>query len=131
MENSAYLNPRILTALKYLDWREDMQISLCNKGLHMMTMGRAVKPQQYIGKSKHLDMLNEAFGYMCIHISREMLLHLDGLKTSKEVWDKIESLFGKQDELRGHILENELIALQPSKFDTIHLFFTKFKSLVM
>ena len=73
MENSAYLNPRILTALKYLDWREDMKISLCNKGLHMMTMGRAVKSHQYIEKLKHLDRIDEAFGYMCIHISRELL----------------------------------------------------------
>ena len=68
---------------------------------------------------------------MCIHISKELLFHLYGLKTPKEVWDKIESLFGKQDELRGHILENELIALQPSNFETLQLFFSKFKSLVM
>ena len=61
----------------------------------------------------------------------EMLFHLDGLKTPREVWPNVESLFGKQDELRGHILENELIALQPNSFETIQQFFTKFKSLVM
>ena len=109
MENSAALAPRILTPFNYLDCREDMQISLCNKGLYRMIMGRAVEPQQYIEKLKHLDRLDEDFGYMCIHISRDLLLHIDGIKTSKEVWDKLESLFGKQDELRSHILENEPI----------------------
>ena len=96
-----------------------MHISLCNKGLYRMTMGRAVELQQHIEKSKYLDRLDEAFGYMCIHISTELLFHLDGLRTPKEVWDKLESLFGKQDELRGHILENELISLQPRNFKTI------------
>ena len=102
-----------------------MQISLCKKGLYMMTMGRAVKPHQYIEKLKHLDRIDEAFGYMCIHISRELLFHLDGLSTPKEIWDYLESLFEKHDELRGHILENELIALHPSNFKTIQYFFLK------
>ena len=59
------------------------------------------------------------------------MFHIDGLKTLKEVLDNLESLFGKQDELRGHILENEPIALQFSKFDTSHLFFTKLKLVCM
>ena len=44
MDNSTNLTHIILTPFNYLDWREDMQISLCNKGLYMMTMGRVVKP---------------------------------------------------------------------------------------
>ena len=96
-----------------------------------MTMSRVVEPQLYIEKFKHMDRLDEAFGYMCIHIYMELLFHIDGIKTLKEVWDKLESLFGKQDEMRGHILENELIALHLSNFDIVQLFFTKFKSPVI
>ena len=96
-----------------------MQIVLRNKGLYRVTMGREVKPQQPPEKWKHLNKLDEAFGFMCIHISRDLLFHLDGLKTPKEVWEKIQSLFGKRDELRGHIMENEPISIQPSKFETI------------
>ena len=93
-------------------------------------MGKEVEPQHPLDKSKYLNKLDEAFGFMCIRISRELFFHLDRLKTPREVWLKLESLFGKQDELRGHILENELITLQPSSFKTIQQFFTKFKSLV-
>ena len=82
-------------------------------------MGREVEPQQYLKKFKYPNKLDETFGFMGIHISRELLFHLDGLKTPKEVWDKLESLFGKHEELKGHILENELITLQPSDFETI------------
>ena len=61
----------------------------------------------------YLKKLDEVFGFMWIHISMESLFHLDGLKTPIEEWKKLESLFGKKDEPRGHILENEFIALHP------------------
>ena len=96
-----------------------MQISLCNKGMFRMKMGREVEPQQYVEKNKFLNRLNEAFGFMCIHISRDILFHLGGLKTLKETWEKLESLFGNQDELWGNILENDLITLHSSSFETI------------
>ena len=102
-----------------------MQIFLHIKGLYRVTMGREVEPQQPLENSRHMNKLDGEFGFMCIHISRELLFHLDGLRTPKEVWDKVESLFGKHDELRGYILENELIALQPNKFENIHKFLSK------
>ena len=76
-----------------------MQVSLRNIGLYRMTMGRETKPQQHVEKNKFLNRLDEAFGFMCTHISRDILFHLEGLRTPKEAWDKLESLFGKQDEI--------------------------------
>ena len=93
-------------------------------------MGREVESQQPLQKLKHLNKLDEEFGFMCIHISRELLFHLEGMKNPKEVWENIKSSFGKKDEIRGHILKNALIALNPNNFKTIQQFFSKFKSLV-
>ena len=95
MENSTSLTTEILTPFNYLDWRVYMQILLCNKGLHRVTMGREVEPQQPLEKSKYPNKLDEAFGFMCNHISKEILFHLDGMINPKEVWDKLKSLFGK------------------------------------
>ena len=53
------------------------------------------------------------------------------MRTPIEAWDKLEELFGKQDELQGRILENELVALHPSSFETVQQFFTKFKYLAL
>ena len=78
-----------------------------------------------------MNRLDEAFGYLCTHISRDLLFHLEGLRNPKEAWEKLEVLFGKQDELQGNILENKLVALHPISFNTIQQFFTKFKSLVL
>ena len=94
-------------------------------------MGREVKPQQTLEKSKYLNKLDEAFGFMCIHISRELLLCFEGLKNTKELWEKLKSLFQNDDELRGHILENDMIALHPNRLKTIQQIFSKFKFLSM
>ena len=108
-----------------------MQVSLRNLGMFRMTMGRKTDPQQYVEKNKVLNRLDLAFGFMCTHMSWDILFHIERLRTLKEAWDKLEFLFGKQDEILGHILENELIALQPNSFESIKQFFTKYKSLVL
>ena len=66
-----------------------MKISLHDKSLYKVTMGKEVKPLIVIENSKYLNKLDEAFGFMCIHISREFLFHLDSLKTPREVWKSI------------------------------------------
>jgi hypothetical protein len=43
----------------------------------------------------------------------------------------LEGLLGKQDEMRGHMLEVELNTLEPKSFDDIHDLFTKFKYLIL
>ena len=108
-----------------------MQTVFHNKGMYKVTIGKVVEPQQPLEKLKHLNKLGEAFGFMCIHIYGDLLFHLDGLKTPKEVWDNLKYLFGKKDELKSHILENELIELHPNNFETIQQLFSKFKSILM
>ena len=53
------------------------------------------------------------------------------MTTPNEVWMNLEDFFGNTDEMRGHQLENELISLSDTHFETIQYFFTKFKSLVL
>ena len=78
--------PRILTPFNYVDWREDMQFSLCNKGYFRIILGREVEPHHPIEKNKFLNCLNEAFVYLCTHISKDLLFHLEGLRTPREFW---------------------------------------------
>jgi hypothetical protein len=42
----------------------------------------------------------------------------------------LEGIFGKHDEMRGHMLEVELLTLDPKSFENIQDFFTKFKDLL-
>ena len=68
---------------------------------------------------------------MCLSISRDFLFYLDGLTSPNEVWENLEDIFGKTDNMRGHQIENELISLIPSSFESLQLYFSKFKALVL
>ena len=57
-------------------------------------------------KIKWHNMRDEAYGLLCLSISRDLLFHLDGLTSMNEVWEKIVDLFGKTDEMRGHLKMN-------------------------
>ena len=73
--------------------------------------------------------MDEAYGLICLSFSPYNLFHLDVLTTPNQVCTKLECLFGVQYEIRAHQLENELISLSPSSFESIEGFFKKFKSL--
>ena len=47
------------------------------------------------------------------------------------MWKKLEEIFGKRDEMRGQKIENDLISLSPGSFESLQLYFSKFKALVL
>ena len=51
--------------------------------------------------------MDEAYGLLCLSISLDILFHIDGLTTPNQACTKLESLFGVQDEISAHQLENE------------------------
>ena len=108
-----------------------MELSLHKHGYLRIIQGREAEPHQPVEKNQFLNCCDEAFGYLCTYISRDILLNLEGLRTPIESWENLDSLFSKQDELRGYILENELVSLHPNSFETIEKLFTKFKSLAL
>ena len=85
-------------------------------------MGLEPKPNVATQKGKWFNRLDEAYGLICIFVSQDLLFHLENDSTPNEVWLKIESFFGKQDEMRGHLLDNELISLSPRSFKIMEEF---------
>ena len=108
-----------------------MQLDLRKHGYHRIIHGWDPEPHHPVERNKFLNSCDEAFGYLCTYISRDLLFHLEALRTPREAWEKLDSLFNKQDDIRGHILENDLVSLHPCSFYTIEQFFTKFKSVVV
>ena len=94
-------------------------------------MAIEAEPNAAVEKIKWHNRRDEAYGLLCLSISRDLLFHLDGLTSLDEVWEKITDIFGKIDEMRGHQIENELISLSPSSFESLQLYFSKFKALVL
>ena len=108
-----------------------MEILLREKCLYMVTMETEVEPNVAVGKIKWHNRRDEAYGLLCLSISRDLLFHLDGLTSPNEVWEKLVEIFGKTYEMRGHQIENELISLSPNSFESLQLYFSKFKALVL
>ena len=67
-------------------------------------MDTEVEPRFAIEKSRFLNNKDEAFGFLCLSISRDLLFHIMDLKTPKEIWEKLESLYIKHDDLRVYQL---------------------------
>ena len=44
---------------------------------------------------KYWNKLDEAYGFLCLSISKDVIAHITGLKTLKDIWDQITSLFDK------------------------------------
>ena len=82
-------------------------------------------------KIKWQNTRDDSYGILCLTISRDLLFHLDGLTSANEVWENLVDHFGKKDEMRGHQIKNELISLIPSSFESLQLYFSKFKALVL
>jgi len=89
------------------------------------------EPTHVIDKAIFFNKKDEAFIFLFLYISNDLLFHLLGLKTSKDIWDQISSLYGKHDDLRVNQLENKLMSLQQGNFEILNDFFTKFKHTVL
>ena len=94
-------------------------------------MGTNVEPNASTDKNKLNIRRDEAYGLLCLSISRDLIFHLDSLTSPNEVWENIEDIFENTYEMRGHGIENEFISLSPSSFKSLQLYFSKFKALVL
>ena len=92
-----------------------------SKGLFSVTMENYVEPNATTNNIKWHNRIDEAYGLLCLNISRNLIFHLDGLTSQNEVWEKLQTLFGKTNKMRGHSLENEFASLIPSNFESLQV----------
>jgi hypothetical protein len=74
----------------------------------MLTLNINTKPTSAIEKSNYLNRMDEAVRTICSLISLDLLFHISSCKTPNEAWTILEGIFGKPDEMRGHMLKFEL-----------------------
>ena len=73
----------LLTPYNFHSWKGDMEIQLHSRGLFRFTMDTEDEPGSTIEKSIFLNKKDEAFGFLCLSISEDLLFHLTDLKTPK------------------------------------------------
>ena len=103
---------------------------LHTKGLFRLIEEAGEEPDSDKDKAKYMNRLDEAHGHFLFSVSKYIWFHILELKTPRLFWDKLSSLFDKHDEMRIYQLENDLITLNPSNFESLNEFFSKFKNLI-
>jgi hypothetical protein len=131
MDHLSQSTKLILNPFNYFEWKTKISLLLQSKGLYRVTMGTKNKLTTAAEKIKYFNKLDEAIGLICLSISRDLLFHVSGATTPDVVWTTLEGLFGKQNAMRVHQLENEIISLSPIHFSNLQEFFTKFKSILV
>ena len=84
----------ILTPFNFFEWKDEMEILLRVKGIYRVTIEIEAEPNVATEKIKWLNRRDEAYGLLCLSISRDLLFHLDGLTSPNEVWENIVDIFG-------------------------------------
>ena len=92
----------ILTPFNLCEWKDEMDIFLRAKFLYRVTMETEANPNANVEKIKWHNRRDEAYGHLCRSISRNLLFHLDSLKSHNEVWENIQDIIGKKKYMRGH-----------------------------
>ena len=67
-----------------------MHLSLHKHGYHRIIHGWEARPHQLVEWNKFLNHCDEAFRYLCTYISIYLLFHLEGLRTPRESWEKLD-----------------------------------------
>ena len=62
-------------------------------------------------------------------IAQDLRFHILDIDTLDEALEKLKTVFGVQNQIRAHQLENELLTLDPNNFSSIEDFLSKFKTL--
>ena len=101
------------------------------KDIYRVAMETEAEPNATTKEIKWYNRRDEVYGLLCLNISKDLISHLDVLASPNEVWEKLQTLFGKRDKMMGHQMEKEMVSLSPSSFESLQLYFSKFKSLVL
>jgi hypothetical protein len=70
-------------------------------------------------KNRYVNHMDEAYGLISMSMSPELMFHIEACTRPNEIWTKLEDLFGKKVEKRGHMLEVEMNSLDLRNFDKI------------
>ena len=91
-----------MNPFNFFELKANMEILLRSKGIYSVTMEAEAESNADPNKIKWHNMRDEAYVLLCLSVSRDLLFHLDGLKSPNEVSEKIVYTFGKTDEMIGH-----------------------------
>ena len=86
----------ILTPFNLFEWKDKMEILLREKVIYRTTMATKVEPNATVEKIKWHDRRDEAYGRLCLSISRYLIFHLNGLTSSNRFARRLKIFLERQ-----------------------------------
>ena len=82
-----------------------MEDVLGSRGLFRITSRKETELTDDDKKIKWENRCDEARGFIGMAISIDLQFHISDIDEPDKAWEKLESVFGKHNEIRGHQLE--------------------------
>ena len=60
--------------------------------------------------------MDEAYNFIYMPMYLKVLFQIEACTTVDDIWTKLECLFGKKDEMKGHMLNEILFSMEPQRF---------------
>ena len=114
--------PIILNCTNYFEWLPHMVDILRSKGIYRIAIGQETKPFNGDKVTKWEYKQDQAQGLIGISIAQDLLFHILDIDTHHEALEKINTVFGIQNQIRVHQLENEFLTLDPNNFPLLKIF---------
>ena len=102
---------------------------LRSKGPYRIAIGLETKPSNDDKVAKWENKQDQARGLIGMSIAQDLRFHILDIDTPHEALDKLNIVFGIQNQIRAHQPENELFTLDPNNFSSIEYFLSKLKTL--
>ena len=99
------------------------------KGLYRIATGQETKPSDDDNVPKWENKQDQARGLIGMSIAQDLRFHILDIDTPDKALEKLNIVFGIQNQIRAHQLENELLTLDPNNFSSIEDFLSKFNTL--
>ena len=102
---------------------------LRSKGLYRIATRVETKTSDHDKVAKWENKQDQARGLIGMSIAQVLQFHILDIDTPHEALDKLNTVFGIQNQIRAHQLENELLTVDPNNFSSIEDFLSKYKTL--
>jgi hypothetical protein len=106
-----------------------MDYLLRSKGLYWSTLAKEIESIDYENKFKWVNKNGKTHGLIGMSISPDLIFHLQGIDDPNDAWTKLETVFGKNNIIRAHQFENNLMNLSPKYFPCTEDYLSKLKTI--
>lgn len=109
-------------------WSFKMRIVL--RSMNLFSIVEGAVPATEEDQEKYMEKDAKAQGMLVTNISEKVIPQIVSCKTSKQIWDKLHTIYEQRGELSVHILQQKFFSMKFEDKETVSQFLGRFESLL-